>query len=126
MSAYMEFKTIQYTNAALLVQALQSLGIKHQVGEFLPKVGGRHVQVSVGREALGTLYPWGFSWNGQSFDLVVNDYDAGGALGQEFRDKLAAAYSKAAVARLLLDKQATILQTSTEGGYIQIKAEVQI
>jgi hypothetical protein len=126
MSAYMEFRAIQFLNPALLAGALDALGIKYQMGPNLAKIGGRQVQILVSREALGTLYTWGFAWDGQSFNLVVNDYDAGRGLNQEFRDRLAAAYSKAAIAKLLLGRQANILQARTEGGYVQIKAEVQI
>lgn len=134
MSAYKQFDEVQFLNANLLVSALAELGYQAKVGQALPLHGYRgdvrqqRAQVVVDRQQIGRLSnDLGFAWNGRAFTPIISDYDAGGKLNEEWRQKLQATYAKLAVLTFLGQKGAEIGAVGQlDDGSIAFSATVEV
>jgi len=133
MSAYKEFRNIQFANAELLMRALKELGLKPEIGPSLILYGyqgdarQQRAQIVVRRQQIGTSSnDLGFAWNGQAFIPIISEYDARNTLTEEWRQSLLAMYSKLAVLRFLEAKGASIRQIQAGEAGIAIYATVEV
>lgn len=138
MSAYKVVKTQNITNQALLVQALQALGLHPEVGEqgknalsLFGYLGDRRrntCDVRINRSEVGfNSNDIGFAWDAetQSYQAVVSDYD----MNKFHRYTLPAIQQQYAVAyltqaaRLSQFAGGQLRQTKLPDGSIQIEIE---
>lgn len=133
MSAYMQFDTIHFLNAALLIATLTEMGYKVEMGESLALYGYRgdirqeRAQIVVRRDQIGaSSNDLGFTWNGKAFVPIISKFDARHTLTKEWRDNLQATYSKIAVLKFLELKRANISQINTGKLGLHLRATVEV
>ena len=132
MSAYKVFNSVQFPNLNLLVGALREMGYEPEVGEALEMRGfgsrAQTAQVVVRADQIDKCYyDLGFTWNGQHYVPVVEDYAARTILGPEWQAKLRATYAKLAIMTFLARKGARIGQVnSLADGSLTISATMEV